>query len=174
MDIRALRSSDDRSAFSSGDELLDRFFRKFAGQNQFKHHLGVSYVAVEGSRVLGFATVAPGHIAVDDLPISMQKGVPRYPVPILRLARLAVDRAAQSQGVGVQLLRFVLQLAEKMSNDHGCAGVVVDAKPAAVDFYEKYGFVPFAAIEGESDQRPRPTTMFLAMRAIKTAGRPSR
>src|SRR5258706_1486284 len=58
MEIRALRPSDDRSAFQSGDEALDRFFRRYAGQNQFRHYLGVTYVAIARDRILGFVTVA--------------------------------------------------------------------------------------------------------------------
>src|SRR5437867_6223941 len=119
MEIRALRSSDDRSAFQSGDERLDRFFRTYAGQNQFRHYLGVTYVAVDDHRVRGFATVAPGQIDVEDLPAAMRKKLPRYPLPILRLARLAVDRSAQSRGLGTQLLRFVCRLAGKMADDYG-------------------------------------------------------
>src|SRR6266498_2427359 len=107
MEIRALRPSDDRSAFRSGEEDLDRFLRNYAGQNQFRHHLGVTYVAVEEGSILGFATVAPGQIDVDDLPVTIRKNMPRYPLPMLRLARLAVDQSAQSQGLGTQLLRFV-------------------------------------------------------------------
>jgi GNAT superfamily N-acetyltransferase len=167
MEIRALRPSDDRSAFQSGDEALDRFFRKYAGQNQFRHYLGVTYVAVEDSRVLGFATVAPGQLDVEELPAATRKKMARYPLPLLRLARLAVDQSAQSQGLGTQLLRFVCRLAGKMADDYGCAGVVVDAKPEAVNFYAKYGFVPFEGLEGQSEARPRSTMMFLAMRAIK-------
>jgi GNAT superfamily N-acetyltransferase len=169
MEIRALRASDDRSVFQSGDEALDRFFRTYAGQKQFRHHLGVTYVAVDEGRVLAFATVAPGQIEIDDLPATGQRKIPRYPLPILRLARLAVDRAAQSQGLGTELLRFVLQLASKMAESYGCTGLVVDAKPDAVRFYAKYGFVAFDALEGRSDARPQPITMFLSMRAIRSA-----
>src|SRR5579862_6356818 len=103
MEIRPLRPTDDRSRFESGDEALDRFFRHYAGQNQFRHYLGVTYVAVDQGRVLGFATVAPGQIEVDDLPAAARKKMPRYPLPILRLARLAVDRSARSSGLGKQL-----------------------------------------------------------------------
>lgn len=170
MEIRALRTSDDRSGFESGDDALDRFFRKYAGQNQFRHYLGVSYVAVEGHRVLGFATVTPGQIEIEDLPASVSRKAPRYPLPILRLARLAVDQKARSQGLGSQLLRFVCGMASRMADGYGCAGVVVDAKPDAVKFYAKYGFVPYEVVEGQSEARPRSTTMFLAMRAIKAAG----
>src|SRR4051812_19859058 len=97
--IRALAESDDRSRFSSGDPELDRFFREFAGQNQFRHHLGVTYVAAEGRAILGYATVSPGQVEIDRLPATRRKRLPRYPLPILRLARLAVDEVAAGQGL---------------------------------------------------------------------------
>jgi len=172
MEIRPLRPGDDRSQFHSGDEALDRFFHRYAGQNQFRHHVGVSYVAVEDDRILGFATVAPRHIDIEDLPDRLKKNLPRYPIPVLGLARLAVDAAARSMGLGSQLLRFVLQLAVKMANDLGCAGVVVDAKPGAIEFYAKYGFVAFEAMEGQSDARPEPTMMWLPIEAIQRANPP--
>jgi GNAT superfamily N-acetyltransferase len=171
MEIRALRPSDDRTAFHSGDEALDRFFRLFAGQNQFRHHLGVTYVAVDEARVLGFATVAPRHVEIEGLPERMRKKLPRYPLPVLGLARLAVDASARSLGIGAQLLRFVLELASKMAEEVGCTAVVVDAKPGAIDFYAKYGFTPFTPLEGASDARPQPTAMYLMMADIKAAER---
>jgi GNAT superfamily N-acetyltransferase len=169
MEIRALREGDDRSQFRSGDPDLDRFLHKFAGQNQFKHYLGVTYVAVDDGRILGFATVAPGHAEIDGLPAAARKKLPRYPLPVLRLARLAVDQAARGQGLGRRLLRFVLELALQMASDYGCIGVAVDAKPDAVDFYKQYGFVSVDVVEGQSDARPAPIPMFLAMRSIREA-----
>ena len=171
MEVRRLRASDDRATFRSGDEALDRFFRRFAGQNQFRHHLGVTYVAVEGEHLLGFATVAPRHLEIEALPAAARKGLPACPVPVLGLARLAVDQAAQRQGVGAALLRTVLLLAHELSEDVGCAGVVVDAKPDAVSFYEKLGFMALDVIEGESDARPRLTAMSLPIGAIQAARR---
>lgn len=167
MEIRALREGDDRSRFQSGAPELDRFFRQFAGQNQFKHHIGVTYVAVENRRIIGFATIASAHIEIEDLPISARRKLPRYPLPVVRLARLAVAESARGQGLGAQLLRFVLTLAVRLAADYGCIGVVVDAKPDAIDFYSKYGFIGADAVEGQSDARPQPTTMFLSLRAIK-------
>ena len=169
MEIRALREDDDRSPFRSSDADLDRFVQLFAGQNQFRHHLGVTYVAVVDRRVLGFATVAAAHIEIDGLPAAARKKLPRYPLPVLRLARLGVDRPAQGQGLGVQLLRFVLQLALGMADTYGCVGVIVDAKTDAVAFYAKYGFIRVDAVEGRSDARPAPTPMFLSIRAITSA-----
>ena len=169
MQIRALREADDRSRFHSGDPDLDRFLLRFAGQNQFRHYVGVTYVAVDDSGILGFATVAPGHVEIEGLPLAERKKVPRYPLPVLRLARLAVDRSFQRQGLGARILRFVLQLAERMAADFGCVGVVVDAKPEAIGFYTQYGFMALEAVMGRSEARPQPIPLFLAMRAIKGA-----
>jgi GNAT superfamily N-acetyltransferase len=169
MEIRALRQTDDRSSFDSGDPDLDRFFRRFAAQNQYRHFIGVTYVALDQGRVLGFATVAPGHIEVDGLPAAARRKLPHYPLPMLRVARLAVDRSVQGQGLGGELLRFVLQIARRMATDYGCVGVVVDAKTDAIDFYAKYGFVPLEVVHGQSEVRPRPTAMFLSTRTIRSA-----
>jgi len=169
MEIRALREGDERSQFQSGVPELDRFFHQFAGQNQFKHHVGVTYVAVDRGRIFGFATIAPGHVEIDDLPVTARRKLPRYPLPVVRLARLAVDESAHGQGVGAQLLRFVLNLAVRLATDYGCIGVIVDAKPDAIAFYSKYGFIAVETVEGQSDARPQPCAMFLSMSAIKAA-----
>ena len=169
MEIRALREGDDRSQFRCGEPDLDRFFHKFAGQNQFKHYVGVTYVAADGKRILGFATISPAHVEIEGLPATARKKLPRYPLPVLRLARLAVDESARGQGLGAQLLRFVLQLALRMADDYGCVGVVVDAKPDALDFYAKYGFIAVDALEGQADARPQPTPMVLSIRSIRRA-----
>jgi len=169
MEIRALRESDNRSVFRSGDPDLDRFLQKYAGQNQFRHHIGATYVAVEGDRIAGYATVAPGHIEIEKLPPAGRKRLPQYPLPILRLARLAVDQLFQGQGLGKQMLRFVLTLALQMAGNFGCVGVVVDAKPEAVSFYRQFGFIVLEVVEGESPARPPATAMFLSVRDIASA-----
>ena len=171
MDVRKLRDTDDRAAFRSGNADLDRFLHQFAGQNEFRHHIGVTYVAIDAGRVLGYATVAAAHLEIDGVAAAARKKLPAYPLPVLRLARLGVDLSAQGHGVGLQLLRVVLTLAVTMAEDYGCVGVVVDAKPDAVAFYAKYGFEAVDAVEGASDARPGPTPMFLGLKAIRTAGR---
>ncbi len=171
MEIRALRATDDRSTFESGSPALDRFLRSYAGQNQFRHHVGVTYVAVDGREIHGYVSVSPAHVEIDALPTAVRKKLPRYPLPVLRLARLAVARSVQRQGVGRQLLRFVLSLAGRMADELGCVGVVVDAKPDAIPFYGRFGFVPLEALEGQADERPQPIPMFLATRAIRAASR---
>jgi len=164
VEIRGLQRSDDRQAFRSGDEALDLYFHRYAGQNQFRHHIGATYVAVEGEKIVGFVTVAPGSLDAADLPSGRK--TPPYPVPILRVARLAVDLTARGQGLGSALLRFTIELAERMMADFGCVGLVVDAKSESESFCRRYGFVPLHALEGTAAQRPEPTPMFLALGSV--------
>jgi len=171
VEIRALRQTDDRTRFRSGDADLDRFFHAYAGQNQFRHHIGTTYLAVEGREVCGYVTVSAGSVEIDDLPVPARRKLPGYPLPVLRVARLAVDVAFQGSGVGRQLLRFALGLALRMQEDYGCIGVVVDAKPGAVRFNSGFGFAPLEAIEGLSEARPAPVPMFLSAREIGLADR---
>ncbi|HXV60096.1 MAG TPA: GNAT family N-acetyltransferase [Vicinamibacteria bacterium] len=164
--VRQLRPEDDRADFRSRNIDLDRFFHKYAGQNQFRHHIGTTYVAVDEGRILGFATVSPSQIDVERISAARRKRLPRYPMPVLRLARLAVDERAQGRGVGGALLKAVFVLARQVSTDYGCVGVVVDAKPDAIAFYERYGFVEFPSLSGQLGDRPEPTPMFLELGAI--------
>jgi GNAT superfamily N-acetyltransferase len=169
IEIRPLREADDRTTFRSGDPDLDRFFVRYAGQNQFRHHIGTTYVAVEADRALGYATVAPGNLEAGALPITVRRTLPRYPLPVLRLARLAVDATAQGRGVGATLLRHVFLLALQMSQEYGCIGTIVDAKRSAVEFYARFGFSPLEISEGEIEARPKPTPLFLPLELIAAA-----
>jgi predicted N-acetyltransferase YhbS len=169
MEIRPLRETDDRTAFRSGDADLDRFLAKYAGQNQFRHHIGTTYVAVDGDRLMGYATVAAGQVEGDAVSAALRRKLPHYPLQVLRLARLAVDTRAQAQGVGKALLRHVLLLALKMSEEVGCVGVIVDAKPGAVEFYSRVGFTALKVSEGHLQSRPEPLPMFLPLELVAAA-----
>jgi GNAT superfamily N-acetyltransferase len=164
--VRPLEPSDDRSAFRSGNIDLDRFFQRYAGQNQFRHHIGTTWVAVHEARILGFATVSAAHLEVGELPTALRRRLPAYPLPVLRLARLAVAEEAKGLGIGRVLLRAVFTVAWRMADELGCVGVVVDAKTEAVGFYERLGFSPLAHGKGGLGDRPEPTAMFLELGAI--------
>jgi len=166
IEIRLLRPEDDRQSFTSGDVELDRFFWKFAGQNQFRLHIGTTYVAVAGRDILGFITIAATSITIDNLPARARKRLPNYPLPALRIARLAVAQSAQGQGIGKRLLRAACQLAHEMAERVGCVGAVVDAKANAVAFYERYGFERLDVISGRLSEHPSPLPMFLPLGSI--------
>jgi len=167
--VRPLARSDDRSGFRCGDIELDRFFQRYAGQNQFRHHIGNTYVAVHGERIFGFVTVSPGEMAGAAVSELTRKRLPDYPLPILRVSRLAVDHRARRRGIGKLPLRFAFGLALQMRDRFGCVGVVVDAKVSAIPFYRELGFRPLEAIQGALGDRPEPLPMFLAIRRIAAA-----
>jgi len=169
LEIRSLRETDDRTSFDSHDASLDHSFTTYAGQNQFRNHTGVTYVAVEGGSILGYATIAAGNIEGDVLPASFRRGLPRYPLPVLRLAGLAVAVTAQHRGVGSALLQYVFLLALRMAEELGCVGALVDAKSDAVEFYLRVGFSRLEVSEGELELRPKPTPMFLPLQLIVAA-----
>jgi GNAT superfamily N-acetyltransferase len=164
VEIRALRPDDDRAAFHSGDAALDLFFHRYAGQNQFRHHVGVTYVAITDGRIVGFLTVSPATLDAEGVP--GKRRLPPYPVPVLRLARLATDQGARGGGIGTALLRHAIELAERMQDEVGCVGLLVDAKPEAVGFYDRLGFVPVAVVEGSIRAVPRTAPMFLPLAAV--------
>lgn len=169
VEIRALARDDARDQFSCGHADLDRFFEHCAGQNQFKLHLAVTYVAVAEARIVGFATVATSSLERASVPSPrLRRRLPSYPLPVLRLARLGVDTRAQGLGIGRALLRHVLGLALEQRDRIGCVGVVTDAKPAAVTFSEGLGFEPLAGVrEGLMVSEPQP--MFLGIETIAAA-----
>lgn len=136
--IRLLAETDDPSGFSCGSAELDRYLKTHALANA---QLGVSatYVQIdETDRIEGFVTVAGTSIRSSEAPAS--RNLPRYPLPALLIARLAVDLPTQNRGIGRGLLAFALEEALVMHGRIGCVAVVVDAKPEAVCFYGRFGF----------------------------------
>ena len=172
VEIRPLARDDDRSRFTCGHADLDRFFEHYAGQNQFKFYLAVTYVAVTEGHILGFATVAASSLERANVPSAqLRTRLPGYPLPVLRLARMGVDVRAQRLGIGKALLGHVLRLALEQRERLGCVGVVTDAKPDAVSFYEKLGFQVLEGVrEGLLFSEPLP--MFLGIETIARALRP--
>ena len=167
--IRALARGDKREGFRSGNIDIDRFFQRYAGQNQFRHHIGTTYVAISDERIKGFVTVSPGELTADSVNQAMRKRLPAYPVPVLRISRLGVDERDQGQEIGSLLLRFAFGLALDLRDRYGCAGVVVDAKPDAVGFYNRLGFLGLDALSGALGDRPEPLPVFLPVARIAQA-----
>lgn len=165
--VRQLRDSDDRAAFRSGHADLDGFFTRYAGQNQFRLHIGTTYVAIDDAdTIAGYATVASCPIEVAEIPKRLVKRLLTYPIPALRLARMAVADGLQRAGVGSLLMKAVFVIAREQARRTGCAFVIVDAKPGLETYYERWGFEALPVEAGELDTRPIPTPMFLELAAI--------
>jgi GNAT superfamily N-acetyltransferase len=167
--IEALRRDHERSRFRCGELALDTFLQRLARQQQVKH-VGKTFVAVSfpGSKtVLGFYTLSAGSVQFRELPPGVQKRIPRYPVPVARLGRLAVDLSMRGKGLGAALLQdALLRVARVASTEMGILAVVVDAKSEeARRFYEHYGFVPL------EDQRSKLAILTATILAAMAPGR---
>ena len=142
MAIELLAAQHQRQGFDCGEPERNDFLQRQAGQLGRKG-FGKTYVALgaDGVSVIGFITLSAGQVQTQRLPAGLK--LPRYPAPMLRIGRLAVDRRAQGQGTGRQLLSFALQLALDFSKNIGLYAVVVDAKNAkAQRYYQAMGFTP--------------------------------
>ena len=164
--IRRLEESDFLDGFDCGDEPLNGYLKKHAWNNQRKSSIGVTYVAVEEAAprtVIGYFTVATASVPRDALPRRAVRGLPAYDLPMLLLARLAVDHRFRSRGLGHALLAEALRIAVTVSEQAGCRCVIVDAYPSAIAWYERYGFRP---VEGGKGSQVR---MYLDIRVVKAA-----
>lgn len=122
---------------------LDEYLRRFARQHA-DANVSRTYVATNGTTVLGFYSLAMSAIHRDNLPSKHLNRFPNFPLPIARLARLAVDTRHQRQGLGELLLADALQRCLRLSEEIGMIGVVVDAKDEkARGWYERYEFEHF-------------------------------
>jgi GNAT superfamily N-acetyltransferase len=138
--IEALASTHDRRTFSCGVEALDEYLRRFARQHA-DANISRTYVAVEGLTVRGFYSLAMSAIRKDNLPARHLNRFPNFPLPVARLARLAVEMRHQRQGLGELLLADALQRCLRLSVEIGMLGVIVDAKDDhARGWYERYEF----------------------------------
>jgi GNAT superfamily N-acetyltransferase len=141
---RLLTSSDSVSEFDCGSEELNRYLQKHALQAQAGDGAR-SYVALSGTAIAGFYTLAFGSVEFGAAPSRVTKGLARHPVPVMFLARLAVDLRFGKQGLGTELLRDALLRTLAAADIAGLRAVVVDAKDeVAKRFYEKFNFEPFA------------------------------
>jgi len=167
--IRRLLATDDTRRFRCGDEDYDLFLQRYAGQNQDRLFVGTTYVACDGSLVVGYVTVAVGQLDRDDVPSEVRGGLPRYPLPVLRLARLAVAEAIRGRGLGGRLAAHAFAVALQVRAAAGCVGVVVDALPSRIGFHSELGFEEMELKSGQSAIRPQPVSMFLPIAAVEAA-----
>ena len=160
--IEQLEKSHQRAEFRSGRVPLDDFLRLLASQ-YVKRNLGRTYVAVrqDDKRVYGYYTLASGSVSVQELPDGAPRNLPRHPIPMILLARLAVDESVQGQGLGFALLVDALKRCLEMAAVLGVHAVEVDAIDQQAEmFYQKHGFISL---------RDNPLHLYLPITAIQKA-----
>lgn len=136
--IERLSSHHNRRDFDCGVDELNSYLQRYSGQHERKG-MGRTYVAVEENdeRLLGYYTISSSAVAFDVVP----ENLPRHPVPVALIARLAVDGLARRRRLGETLLIHGLKSAHQAAKIVGIYAVVVDAfDESARNFYLKYGF----------------------------------
>jgi GNAT superfamily N-acetyltransferase len=142
--IRALDASAPTADFDCGEKALDEYLQRYASQD-VKRGVARVFVASPAAQpqvLAGFYTLSAGSIAAATLPEKWRKKLPRYPVPVALLGRLAVSQPFHGQGLGAILLADACQRVVTASATLAVAAIVVDAKsPQAAAFYRHFGFI---------------------------------
>lgn len=143
--IERLAAHHDRRGFDCGTFELDRFIAQFASQHDERGY-GRTYVLIEGApKVLGFYTLSSGSVVFGEVSEEILRKLPRHPMPVVHLGRMAIVREAQGKDWGELLLIDALKRSLTVSENLGVHAVEVVAKDErARDFYLKYGFKPLA------------------------------
>lgn len=140
--IEKLNRSHNVEAFTCGRPELDRFLIRHALQAQ-QANSSQTYVALDGDKLVGFYTLVAGEVRRADAPERIVKGMPRHPIPLLVLARLAVHTEEQGHGVGAGLLLDALGRVLQVADLIGVRALAVHAKDEqATAFYRHFGFTP--------------------------------
>lgn len=140
--IEKLNRSHAVETFTCGQPDLDRFLIRHALRAQ-QSNSSQTYVGLNGSEVVGFYTIVAGEVHHADAPERVVKGMPRHPIPVLVLARLAVHINAQGRRIGSGLLLDALGRTLQVADIIGVRALAVHAKDdQAVAFYKHFGFTP--------------------------------
>ena len=140
--IEKLKRSHEVDKFTCGQPELDRFLIRHALQAQ-QVNSSQTYVGLGGEAVTGYYTIVAGEVRHEDAPERVAKGMPRHPIPLLVLARLAVHLEWEGRGVGSGLLLDALGRTLQVADSVGVLALAVHAKDeTAAAFYQHFGFIP--------------------------------
>ena len=147
------------AGFDCGKVPLNDFLIKYALQNQASGGAR-TYVLARGNRVIGYYSLAPASIMPEDAPARVMKGQGRYPVPVVLMARFALDLKEQGKGYGKTLFRDALRRALAGAEAIGGRAFLVHAKDdSARQWYQGFDFKV-----GPTD----PAHLFLVLKDLKT------
>lgn len=156
--VEKIHFDHETETFDCGQADLNRFLSRFAFVNH-RAHTAQTYVVCRGMRVVGYYSLTVGHADHLDAPARVTQGMARHPIPLIILARLAVDKHEQGQGLGAALLKDALSRSAKAADIAGIRALFVHAKNnEAAAFYAHFNF------------RPSPTDphhLFLLMKDIQ-------
>jgi GNAT superfamily N-acetyltransferase len=132
---RRLTGQDEVDEFFCGQSDLDNWLKRFALVNQ-KASMTTVFVTCSANKVVGYYALATGGVERAQAPDRVSRGVPAHPIPVVLLARLAVDSSAQGRGLGRMLLRDALIRVASAAEEVGIRALLIHAKDErAREFY---------------------------------------
>jgi predicted N-acetyltransferase YhbS len=155
-----LEKGHDRSAFDCGKPELNEYLKKFARQTQDRDG-AKTYVALDANQVIAYYTLVVGHVEWQNCPDDIRKGLGKYPVPVLVIARLAVDLRFQGKGLGIGMIKDAFLRAIQVSDIAGVAAVVLDAKDNDAKAYYQRKNLGLSAMPGD------PMRLYVSLRFIR-------
>lgn len=133
----------DRTGFDCGVEGLNRYLKNLATQHRAKG-LATTFVLTdpnEPARILGYYTLSAATLSFEILTDADRKALPAYPIPAVRIGRLASGASVQGRGLGEMLLQNAIKRILMARSTLGVFAVIVEAKDASTEaFCRKYGF----------------------------------
>ena len=140
--VRKLAATDQVDGFDCGQAALNQFLQRYALVNQ-KANSAQTYVCCQGDVVVGFYSLVVGSADPQTAPSRVMKGLARHPVPVMILARLAVDKEHQRKSLGKALLKDALLRTAQAADIAGIRSLLVHAKDdVARRWYESWEFEP--------------------------------
>ena len=143
--IAPLGKQHDRKSFDCGENSLTQYLHRYASQD-IRRRVNRVFVAspLDAPRqVIGYYSLSAGSLDATALPETFQRRLPRYPVPVVLLGRLAVAESHQGMGLGSILLADALRRIAQASQVIAVYAIVVDAlNDQAAEFYRQFGFIP--------------------------------
>jgi predicted N-acetyltransferase YhbS len=128
--------------FDCGKPALNAWLVRYARQAQASGSAR-TFVVQDGMRVLGYYSLSVGQVDAIETPERVRKGMGNYPIPVILLARLAVDRRCQGQGIGTGLLKDAIRHTCLIAEQAGVRALLVHPlDDAATRFYSEFGFEP--------------------------------
>ena len=98
-EVEKINAQHNVAKFRSGKPPLDSFLKKYALKNQILDS-SQTYIVHRSTIVVGYYTLTYGHVKHDECPEAVRAQMPDYPIPVMLLARLAVDKRQKGTGLG--------------------------------------------------------------------------
>lgn len=164
MELRQLHKNDDLSDFDCDKKALNDWLKNFALINM-QNSSATTYIFIYADKVVGYYSLATGGISKAMVPNRVAKGLAGYDVPIILIARLAVDKRFHGRGIGTAMLKDAFKKAISHSRDIASRAILVHAKDAeARAFYLKNDFEDCPIPEADKESATMARRMAILMK----------